>query len=75
MKSNTKIFLLHWICDGQNLSYLKINGVNLLYLIIHKPNGYIEESNENKYLSLVTTDKSKDNKKVWRTMVENKRFC
>ena len=30
-----------------------------MYLIIDKSNGYIEESNGNKYLTLVSTDKNK----------------
>ena len=43
----------------KNLSYVKINSVNPLYLIIDKEDGYIEESNGNKYLTLVFTDKNK----------------
>ena len=37
----------------KNLSYITIERVNALYLIINKINGYIEESNGNKYLNLV----------------------
>ena len=33
--------------------YVKSNSVKPLYLIIKKINGYIEESNEGKYLTLV----------------------
>ena len=33
--------------------YVKINSVNPLYLIINKVNGYLEEINKNKYLTLV----------------------
>ena len=44
----------------KNLSYVKINSVNPLYLIIDQIDGYIEEYNENKYLTLVLTDKSKE---------------
>ena len=33
-------------------------GVNPLSLIINKTNGYIKESNGNKYLTLVPTDES-----------------
>ena len=36
-----------------------IDNANPLYLIINKINWYIEESNENKYLTLVLTDESK----------------
>ena len=31
-----------------------------MYLIINEINGYIKESNGNKYLTLVSTDKNKD---------------
>ena len=34
----------------------KLNSVNPLYLIINKINGYIEESNGNKYLTLVSAN-------------------
>ena len=51
----------------KNLSYVKINVVNPLYFIIDKAEGYAEESNGNKYLTLISTDK-KDIKKVYRTM-------
>ena len=40
----------------RDLNYATNNSVNLLYLIINKINGYIEESNGNKYLRLVPTD-------------------
>ena len=53
----------------KSLSYIKINSVNLSYSIISKINGYIEESNENKYLILVLTDERKDTpnnyEKLW----------
>ena len=38
--------------------YVKINSVNPLYLIFSKVNGYFEEINENKYLTLVLTNRS-----------------
>ena len=37
-----------------------MNSVKLLYLIINEINGYIEKSKGNKYLSLVSSDKTKD---------------
>ena len=43
----------------KDLSYAIINGVNPLYPIMNKINGYIEESNGNKYLTLATTDDRK----------------
>ena len=44
----------------KKLSYVKINSVNPLHLIIGKINGCIEESNGNKYLTLVSTDEGKE---------------
>ena len=38
---------------------VKINSVNLLYLIFNKVNGYFEETNGNKYLTLASTNESK----------------
>ena len=53
----------------KDLKYVKVYSVNLLYLIFHKVNGYFEEINENKYLTLVTTDESKEkikkHKEIW----------
>ena len=46
----------------KSLSYAKINSVDPLYIVIDKLNGYIEENNKNKYLTLVPTDESKDTK-------------
>ena len=47
------------------LSYVKINTVNSLYLIIDKVDGYIEKSNRNKYLTLVFSGKNKDTLKKY----------
>ena len=51
--------MLHWVYYYQN-SYVNSNSVNPLYLLIDKVDGYIEESNGNKYLTLVFNDKNKD---------------
>ena len=40
--------------------YIKRNSVNPLYLIINQVNGYFVEINENKYLTLVPTNQSKE---------------
>ena len=40
--------------------YVKINSVNPLYLIFNKVNGYFEDINKNKYLTLVPTNESKE---------------
>ena len=49
----------------KHLSYVKINSVNPLYFIIDKLDGYIEESNGNKYLTLVSPDKNEDTLKKY----------
>ena len=51
MKNHTKTFLFK-ISDmwwSKDLSYAKIDSVNPLHLIIDQINGYIEESNGDKY--------------------------
>ena len=40
--------------------YVKTDSVNRLYLIFSKVNGYFEEINKNKYLTLVLSNKSKE---------------
>ena len=40
--------------------YVKISSVNLLHLMFNKMNGYFEEINGNKYLTLVHTNESKE---------------
>ena len=44
----------------KDLKYVKIYTVNPLYLIFGKANGYFEEINRNKYLTLVPTNESKE---------------
>ena len=62
-KSNKNILIY---CIGyvtiKDLKYVEINSANPLYLIINKVNGYFEEINKKKYLSLVHTDESKEKK-------------
>ena len=40
--------------------YLKIYSVNPLYLVSRNVNGYFEESNKSRYLTLVPTNKRKE---------------
>ena len=40
--------------------YIKTKSENSLYLILKKMNGYFEETNGNKYLTLVPTNESKE---------------
>ena len=44
----------------KNLKYVKINSVNPLYVIFSKVNGYFEEIDKSKYLTLVPTNESKE---------------
>ena len=44
----------------KDLKYVKINSVNLLYLIFNKVNGYFEETNENNNLMLVPTNEREE---------------
>ena len=46
---------------------------NPLYLIINKINGYIDEINGNKYLTLVSTNKSKEILKKYEKLWTKKR--
>ena len=46
----------------KDLKYLKINSVNLLYLVFSKVNRYLIKIDENKYLTLVTTNERKEKK-------------
>ena len=52
------------------MEYLKINSVNTLYLIFSKVNGYFEEINKSKYLTLFSTNESKEKKyeELWSKM-------
>ena len=43
--------------------YVKINSVNPFHFIFKKVNGYFEEINGNKYLTLVPTNESKEKRK------------
>ena len=47
----------------KDLKYVKINSVNPLYLIFNKVNGYFEEINGNKYLTLAPTNETKEKRK------------
>ena len=40
--------------------HLNVHSVNSLYLAFNQLDGQIEESNENKYLNFVSTDKNKE---------------
>ena len=52
------------------VGYMTPNSVKPLWLIINKINGYIEESNRNKYLALARVDKSKDTLKKYEILLD-----
>ena len=43
----------------KSLDYVNIDGENPFYLIFNNVNGYVEESNEDKYWIFASTDKNK----------------
>ena len=43
-----------------DLDYVNIRSVNPLHFVIDEADGYIEKSNGNKYLTLVSNDKNKN---------------
>ena len=55
---------IYWIYK----KYIKIYSVNPLYFILGKVNGYFEEINGNKYLTLVPTNESKEKMKKYGEM-------
>ena len=59
-KSSYKNVIKHFIgyITIKNISYVKINSVNPLYLIIDKADEYIGESSRNKCFMVVSTDKN-----------------
>ena len=48
--------------------HLKIYSINPLYLMFNKMNGYFEEINGNKYLTLVPTNESKEKIKKYEEL-------
>ena len=54
-KKSYKNILIYYIgyVMVKELRYVKFNSVNPLYLFVNKINGYIEESNGNKYLQFL----------------------
>ena len=51
--------------------YVKIDSVNPSYLIFNKVNGYFEEINGSRYLTLVSTNKSKEKIKKYNELWSN----
>ena len=60
MKSHRKLFLIYYIGYLKIKKYVKIYGVNRLYLILRYVNRYFEEINGDKHLTLFPTNESKE---------------
>ena len=60
MKSHSKIFFIYYIAYVTIEKDLNIYSLNPLYLVFNKVNGYFEEINENKHLTLVPTNENKE---------------
>ena len=58
LHKNIDIYYIDYI-TMKDLEYVKINSVNSQYLIIGEGDGFIEEKNGNKYLTLVSADENK----------------
>ena len=56
---NIDVYYISYI-TMKDSDYIKINSINSLYLIINEVDGYLEEMNGYKYLTLVCTDKNKE---------------
>ena len=65
MKSHTKIFLFAKLDTWLSKALVSLDSVNPLYLTVNTINEYKEESNGNKYTTLVSTDESKDTLKKY----------
>ena len=61
-ENSYKNILIYYIAyvTIKDSKYVKINSVNPLYLMFNKMNGYFEEINGNKYLTVVAANDSKD---------------
>ena len=57
--NNIFIYYIEYVTIKDS-KFVKIKSVNTLYLIINRTNGYFEKIRENKHLTLVLTDESKE---------------
>ena len=57
--TNAIIYHIQYI-TMKSIDHLNIDSVNTLYLVFNNVDGYIEESNEDKYFIFASTDKNKE---------------
>ena len=68
-KKDILIYYIGYVTINDS-KYVKITSVNPLYLIFNKVRGYLEEINENKYLTLTPSNESKEKIKIILRNVE-----
>ena len=62
-KKDILIYYIGYVTINDS-KYVKITSVNPLYFIFNKVSGYLEEINENKYLTLTPSNESKEKIKI-----------
>ena len=62
-KKDILIYYIGYVTINDS-KYVKITSVNPLYFIFNKVRGYLEEINENKYLTLTPSNESKEKIKI-----------
>ena len=68
-KKDILIYYIGYVTINDS-KYVKITSVNPLYFIFNKVSGYLEEINENKYLTLTPSNESKEEIKIILRNVE-----
>ena len=71
---NIGIYYIGYITIKSISDYENINSVNPLYLIIGNADVYIEENNENKYLTIASTDKKKKVLKKYQNLSDEIKY-
>ena len=67
-ENSYKNILIYYIGYVTIKEYVKVYSVNPLYLIFRYVNGYFEEINENRYLTLVLANESKEKIKKYEEL-------
>ena len=63
VNNKTILFYYNAYVTIEDSKYVKIDSVNPLYIMLNRINGYFEEINGNRYLTLVATNESKEKTK------------
>ena len=70
IKKSYKNIFIYYIAyvTIKDSKYVKVNSVNPFYIMFNGINGYFEEINGNKYLTLVSTNESKQKIKTYEEL-------